>query len=115
VQKINYNRGGPGDLREGIYLKPVVVHGNWERPWKIDIWSLPTTVIERKQAELTDLKERMTSANRTLILDTKQRLLTGAGRTPMFSGIYIYKAVVDHGLHQFADIVQFLRQNNLEV
>ena len=115
VQRMNYIRGGPGDLKEGLYLKPVVEHGSWERPWKIDIWSLPMVVVDKKQAELRDLKKRMTSAQRKLILNLKHQLLNAAGRTPMFSGIYIYKAVIDHGLQEMRDVIQFLRENNIDV
>jgi hypothetical protein len=98
VSSIDFRRGGPGELEDGLYLKPIVEHGNWERPWKIDIWSLPRTVVDSKQGRLADLKSRMTPENRDLILRTKYKLLTPAGRTPMFSGLYIYEAVVDHGL-----------------
>lgn len=115
VKRINYIRGGPGDLKEGLYLKPVVERGNWERPWKIDIWSLPEAVVHKKQAELKDLKGRMTSAHRKLILNFKHQLLNAAGRTPMFSGIYIYKAVIDHGVEKLGELTQFLRENNIDV
>jgi len=115
VQRINYIRGGPGDLKDGLYLKPVVAHGGWERPWKIDIWALPSSVAEKKQAELEDLRTRMTPEQRRVILDTKHRLLTDDGRTPMFSGIHIYKAVVDKGLEQLDDIVEFLEKNGINV
>ena len=91
VQRINYIRGGPGDLKDGLYLKPVVEHGRWERPWKIDIWSLPSATVEKKQAQLENLKSRMTPTHRAVILHAKYRLLTDAGRTPIFSGIYIYR------------------------
>ncbi len=113
VQRINYIRGGPGDLKDGLYLKPVVTHGRWERPWKIDIWSLPSSVVEKKQAELDDMRTRMTPEHRAVILDTKYRLLTDAGRTPMFSGIHIYKAVIDNGLAELNDIVEFLKRNGI--
>jgi len=86
IQRINYIRGGPGELKDGLYLKPVITRGHWERPWKVDIWSLPLSVIEKKQAELEDLKTRMTPAQREIILGTKFRLLTDTGRTPMYSG-----------------------------
>jgi hypothetical protein len=115
VQRINFIRGGPGDLKDGLYLKPVVTYGCWERPWKIDIWSLPSPVAERKQADLDDLKSRMTPANRAIILETKYRLLTAEGRTPMFSGIYIYKAVVNNGLEKLDDIREFLKENGINV
>ena len=115
VERINYMRGGPRELKDGLYLKPYVTHGGWERPWKIDIWSVPSTLIERKQAELGDLRDRMTSIHRATILETKYRLLTDEGRTPMYSGIYIYRAVIDHGLDELEDIVEFLTQNGIKV
>ena len=115
VKKMNYLRGGPGPLKEGLYLKPIVAHSNWGRPWKIDIWSLPTALIDKNQSELIELKSRMTSKHRTLILKLKHQLLNEEGRTPMFSGIFIYKAVIDHGLQELRAISQFLRDNDIDV
>lgn len=113
VQKIRYLRGGSGDLENGFYLKPEIAYGCWGRLWKIDIWSLPSTILEKTHAEMADLRTRMTPEHRAIILDTKYRLLTDAGRTPMFSGIYIYKAVIDNGLTELSDIVEFLKKNGI--
>jgi len=115
VERINFIRGGPGELKDGLYLKPVVKYGNWERPWKVDIWSLSTAVVESKQAQLADLKSRITPIHRELILQTKYKLLTPAGRTPMFSGLYIYQAVVDHGLSELEAITDYLKSNGIDV
>ena len=115
VQRINYMRGGPGDLKDGLYLKPVVEHGNWERPWKIDIWCVAEAVVRKKQAELGELKNRMTPGHRATILAAKYHLLNDAGRTPMFSGVYIYKAVIDHGLRETDEIVKFLVEHGIEL
>ena len=65
--------------------------------------------MEEKQAELESLRSRMTPRNRAVILDTKYRLLTAERRTPMFSGIYIYRAVIDEGLEDLDRIVRFLK------
>ena len=115
VKKLNFEKGGPGDLADGLYLSPVVQWGRWECPWKIDIWSLPLPIIEKKQAQLIDLKRRMTAAQRERILDTKHKLLTPAGRTPMFSGIHIYRAIIDHGLMAHDEIVGYLKDNGIVV
>lgn len=115
VERITYLRGGPGDLRDGLYIKPVVRYGDWERPWKVDIWSLPEGIIQTKQAELGSLKARMTPEQRTVILNTKHQLLTDEFRTPMFSGIFIYRAVVIEGLVTLDDIVGYLRDNGIRV
>ena len=115
VKRIIFQRGMQGDLKDGLYLKPVVERGNWERPWKIDIWSLPESVIEEKQAVLIDFKRRMTAEHRHRILDFKLRLLTSKGRTPMFSGVHIYKAVIDHDVQDLDQIVLFLKENGIDV
>lgn len=115
VNRINFIRSGPGDLKDGLYIKPVIQHGDWGRPWKIDIWSLPVALIKNKQEQLSDLKDRMTPKDRELILETKYRLLTPDGRTPMFSGLYIYEAVIDHGLSELEAIVEYLKKNGIDV
>ena len=117
VREIVFAKGGPddGDLAGGLYLKPRVQHGDWARLWKIDIWSLPSAVAERKQRELADLKARMTAEQRRLILDYKHSILTDAGRTPIFSGIFTYRAVVNEGLADFAAITAYLRANGIAV
>jgi hypothetical protein len=115
VKKINFEKGGPGDLAKGFYLKPIVEYGNWERPWKIDIWSLPITVVTEKQKELEDIKRRMTREQKKLILNYKFSILTEAGRTPMFSGIHIYRAVVNLGLQDFSKITSYLRENGIKI
>ena len=116
VKKINFQKAGTqADLKNGLYLKPIIEHGNWERPWKIDIWSLPFDIIEKNQQQLDELKNRMTKADRQLILEYKFSVLTEAGRTPMFSGIYIYQAVVIHRMTDYDDITIYLRENGINI
>ena len=55
----------------------------------------------------------MTPEHRAIILDTKHRLLTDEGRTPMYSGIFIYRAVIDHGLTELGKIVEFLKGSGI--
>jgi len=115
VKKLRYLRGGEGPLKDGLYLKPEIEYGNWGRLWKIDIWSLPSSVLDRTQDEMADLKRRMTAAHRAIILDTKYRLLTDEGRTPIFSGIFIYRAVLNLGLNQEKDINAYLIDNGIDL
>jgi hypothetical protein len=115
VKEIVFQKGGPGDLAKGFYLKPVIEHGSWERPWKIDIWSLPLDVVEKKQKELSDIKDRITPVHRRLILEYKYSILTEKKRTPMFSGIYIYRAVMNLGLKDFNEITEYLRENGINI
>ena len=115
VTKLRFAKGGPGDLKDGLYLKPIIEKGSWERPWKIDMWSLPRDVVERKQADLADLKAKMTPAQRQRILRYKYHILNADGRTPVFSGIHIYRAVIARGMEDFGEIAEFLRQNGVAV
>jgi hypothetical protein len=117
VRAIKYEKGWPDnvDLAHGLYLKPLIKHGNWGRLWKIDIWTLPTEVIKEKQGILEDIKERMTPENRKIIMDYKYSILTKEKRTPMFSGFFIYQAVVDHSMTDFSRITAYLRNNGIDV
>jgi hypothetical protein len=100
-------------LKDGFYLKPEIEYGDWGRLWKIDIWSLPAAILEKVQTEMADLKVRMTLAHRATILDTKYQLLTEEGRTPMFSGIFIYRAVINLGMTQQTEIETYLTDNGI--
>jgi len=115
VKKINFEKGGPGDLAKGLYLKPIIEYGEWGRPWKIDIWSLPITIVEKKQTELEGFKHRMTPEHKKIILNYKFSVLTETKRTPLFSGFRIYQAVIDLGLKDFDKITQYLRKNGINV
>jgi len=115
VKRMNFEKGGPGDLADGLYLKPVVEHGHWERPWKIDIWSLPLPVIANKQEELVELRRKMTVGHRQRILAYKWSVMTDTGRTPMLSGIHIYRAVIDKGLTDSESITSYLRENGIDI
>jgi len=111
VVRVNFLNGGSGPLKDGLYIKPVIAVGSWERPWKIDIWAVAQSFIDDKTAELDSFVERMTPEQRELILNYKYAILNEEGRTPMFSGIYIFRAVIDHGLSRFSDISGYLREN----
>ena len=115
VTRVNFLNGGPGPLKNALYLKPVIATGNWERDWKIDIWATEQDYIDERSAELRIYRERMTLEQRELILDYKFSILNDEGRTPMFSGIYIYRAVLDYGMRRFSDITEYLRENSINV
>ncbi len=115
VNEIVFQKGSEGDLAKGFYLKPIIFYGNWARPWKIDIWSLPTSIIEKKQSELEKLKERMTPQHKKTILNYKFSILSNKGRTPMFSGFHIYQAVIILGLKDFKKITEYLRENGIKI
>jgi hypothetical protein len=103
------------ELAKGYYLKPIIEYGKWGRPWKVDTWSLPNTVVEKKLRELQDLKDRMTGAQKNLILNYKYSILTEKGRTPMFSGIFIYQAVINKSMTKYRDITKYLISNGIKM
>ena len=115
VKKLNFKKGGVEELEEGLYLKPYVDYGNWGRPWKVDMWCLPRGIAEKKHAELVELETRMTATQRERILNYKFQALTQEGRTPMFSGIYIYRAVIELGYEDSDDITMYLRENDIAI
>jgi hypothetical protein len=118
VKEVVFQKGSAwdkGDLAKGYYLKPIVEFGKWGRPWKVDIWSLPTRIIEKKNKDLQDLKERMTPPQKKLILEYKYRILTDQFRTPMFSGIYIYRAVINLSMTNNKTITQYLKNNGIKM
>ena len=72
-------------------------------------------MVAKKQQELVDIKARMTPEHRRVILSYKHSILTDTGRTPMFSGIFIYRAVINEGLRDFDAISAYLRASGIEV
>lgn len=115
IVQVNYLSAGTGPLKNGRYIKPVIAYGDWERPWKIDIWAIDQSFIDKKQAELKSIKNRITPEKRALILNYKYSILDQDHRTPRFSGHYVYQAVLDHGLTDFSAITAYLRTHEIEV
>jgi hypothetical protein len=115
VVRVNFLNGGPGELKDALYIKPVIALGNWERPWKVDIWAAGESIIAMKQAELDAFRGKLTPELRQLILNYKFSILNEENRTPMFSGIHIYRAVLDHGLSDFAEITAYLREQGITI
>jgi hypothetical protein len=57
----------------------------------------------------------MSPEQRELILNYKYAILNEEARTPNFSGIFIYQAVIDHGLNEFSDITEYLRAHSIKI
>lgn len=115
VTRVNFLNGGSGPLKDALYIKPVIAAGDWERPWKIDIWAVEELFIAEKNAELLRFKEKMTPPLRELIIEYKYSILNEEYRTPMFSGYYVYQAVFDHSMRDYGEITAYLRENGIKV
>ena len=115
IIRVNFLNGGPGPLSDALYIKPVIDIGNWERPWKIDIWAVNQGLIEERNAELDRFKTKLTPEIRAFILDYKQSILNEEGRTPMFSGIYIYRAVFDLMIRDYVELTKYLKSQGIQI
>lgn len=115
VNQVLFEKSDLPGLPDGLYLKPRIDYGDWERPWKIDLWSLDEAVIAEKMGPMRDLAARLTPALREAILRYKTSILTGEGRTPRFSGYFIYKAFIDEGLSDFDRVTQYLIDNGIDI
>ena len=115
VYQVVFEKSRTPDLPGGLYLKPRVDYGDWERPWKIDIWFIAEAVIKAKMVDMQRFKGRMTHELREQILRYKHSILTDAGRTPMYSGYFICKAFIDEGMSDFQDVTQYLQDSGIQM
>jgi hypothetical protein len=101
-------------LPQGLYLKSRVHYGDWGRPWKIDLWSLPEDVIMHKMEVMQHFQQTITPQLRERIISYKLSVLTPKKRTPMYSGYYIYKAFIDEGMSDFENVTRYLISCGIE-
>ena len=110
-----FKRSDDANLPDGLYLKPYIDYDDWGRPWKIDIWLLDGAIIAVQRAESDRLKAGLTPALWEAIIRYKCSLLTREGRTPMYSGYWIYKAFLDEGLRDWGEITRYLIAHGIQV
>jgi hypothetical protein len=103
------------DLPGDRYLKARIRYGDWGRPWKLDMWSLPDDVIRCKMAEMEHFRAKISPELRVKIIQYKFAILTPQHRTPKYSGYYIYKAFIDEGLEDFDQVSCYLVQNSIQL
>jgi hypothetical protein len=115
VTSVKFKESDEAVFPGGLYLKPYVTYGNWQRLWKIDIWSAETTYFEPQIAQLENWKKTLTEELRAAIVAYKISILNEMHRTPMYSGYFIYRAFLDAGLRDPAEVTQYLIQNGIEI
>jgi hypothetical protein len=106
-----------GDLSMpgGLYLKLRIVNGEWERPWKVDLWSIEPELLEQKMAVMRHFLHCLTPDLRQQIIRYKLSIMTPTRRTPMYSGYFIYKAFIDEGLKDFHQVTSYLILNGIKM
>jgi hypothetical protein len=105
----------PVHLPEGLYLKSRVRYGDWGRPWKIDLWSLPENVILRNMAKMQHFQGKLTPALREQIIRYKLSVMTSQQRTPKYSGYYIYMAFIEEGFTDFESVTRYLISSGIHM
>ncbi len=115
VTRVVVEKSTVPNLPGGLFLQPRISYGEWERPWKIDIWSLDEAVLAETMNPMRRFATRMTPALRKQILQYKISLLNDEHRTPSFSGYFIYKAFIDEGLSDFGQVTQYLIDNGINI
>jgi hypothetical protein len=99
----------------GLYLKLRIANKEWSRPWKIDLWAIDSDLLEQKMTPMRHFMRCLTPELRLQIIRYKLSVLTPAGRTPMYSGYFIYKAFIDEGLSDFDQVTRYLVENRIQV
>jgi hypothetical protein len=115
VRAIVFEKSTDPKLPGGLYLKARVAYGDWGRLWKIDIWSLDDPVIDAIMQDMERFKEKMTPEIREQIIRYKASIMTPAHRTPMYSGYFIYRAFIDEGMSDPAQVTQYLTENGIQM
>jgi hypothetical protein len=115
IFQVVFERSTDASMPDGLYLKLRIKHGNWSRPWKIDIWSIEPDLIEKKMDPMWRFKRCMTDPLREQIMRYKSSIITAQGRTPMYSGYFIYKAFMDEGMTDSEQVTRYLVENGIDV
>lgn len=115
VWQVVFEKSDDPGLPGGLYLKPRLHYGGWGRDWKIDIWSVEEAVSRPKMANQERWKNMLTPELRERILLYKHSVMTREGRTPMYSGYWIYQAILDEGMSDFVQISNYLKENGIKL
>ena len=115
VERVTYENEDHPTIPGGLFLNLRVNSGDWGRPWKVDIWWLDEVVIREKMHIMHHFKKVLTPDLRQQIIQYKSTLINSAGRTPQFSGYFVYKAFLDEGLRDPTEITRYLVSNGINI
>lgn len=115
VTRVTYENEDHPILPGGLFLNLRVNLGDWGRLWKVDIWWLEEDLIHEKIRIMQRFKQLLTPDLREQIIRYKTSLLNNLGRTPRFSGYFVYKAFLDEGLRDPADVTGYLVTSGINI
>jgi hypothetical protein len=115
TNEVVFQKSKVANLPGGLYLKARFDYGDWGRPWKLDIWSLDDSLIEKQLSEMDRLQEKMTEELRETIIRYKYSVMTDQHRTPKYSGYFIYQAFLDEGISDYEEATRYLIRNGIEM
>lgn len=115
VARVTFENEDHPTIPGGLFVNLRVNLGDWGRPWKVDIWWLDENVIQEKMKSMHHFKKVLTPELRQQIIRYKASLVNSLGRTPQFSGYFIYKAFLDEGMRDPAEITGYLVSNGINI
>lgn len=115
VIQVKFEKSFLENLPGGLYLNCRVEYGDWERPWKIDIWSLDDVTLNHQMEPVLSFKNKLTAEKRAQIIRYKMSILTEEKRTPRYSGYFIYKAFLDECLNDPEQVTAYLIANGIKM
>jgi len=115
VTRVTFENEEHAILPGGLYLNLRVNLGDWGRLWKVDIWWLDEALIHEKIRVMRRFKMLLTPDLREQIIRYKASIINSLGRTPQFSGYFVYKAFLEEGLRSPADVSAYLVANGINI
>ena len=108
-----YNRIDFPINERGLYWNILIEDDKME--YNIDLWSFSEDVLKKNIKNMKKLKNKLTDIKKDKIINIKSSILTKEGRTPKFSGFYIYQAILNNNLKKEDEIINYLRQKGIEI
>jgi hypothetical protein len=99
----------------GLYWSIQLEYPATRHLWNIDLWSFAPEVVEANWSGMQTIAERIDARSHQIIVEWKQALLSLDGRTPKFSGYYLYQAILFEKLTERQAILDYLQQHGVTV
>lgn len=81
--------------------------------WKFDIWILAEEDFEKNRKFMNQMKDKLTGELREEAINLKAKLTKKYGRPPQLASYNIYRALVQEGIRDEKEILEFLVKNGV--